>query len=374
MANASDMQSSFEAGAATGDFLNAEKVENAIGLCLSGGGFRAMVYHIGALRRLNELGLLSRLQEIASVSGGSITAGRLAYVWNKLEFDQAGYALNFEELVTSPLVSFASRGVDTKAILLGMLPGHSAADHVAAAYDRYLFNGASLRDIPDHPRFTFMSTNLQTGSGWRFAKAYAADYRVGRIDRPQLPLARAIAASSAFPPFLSPVEIKFQPGSVQPMAGADLHRAPFTQRALLTDGGVYDNFGLERIWRRCRTILVSNAGKATPELGSPTGRWIGQIFRTLNLVQQQAENSRRRILFGMNNLGQRRVAYWSIDTPISAYGVSENPPLSDAECNAAAALRTRLNPFSASEIALLLRCGYAGADASVSKRGLASNS
>jgi len=78
------------------------------------------------------------------------------------------------------------------------------------------------------------------------------------------------------------------------MDGSNLNKAPFTQVAVLTEGGVYDNLGLERVWRRCRTILVSNAGKNTPELGSPTGRWVGQIFRTLALAQQQSENARKR--------------------------------------------------------------------------------
>ena len=367
---ATDMQSVFEAGAANGDFLNAGKVDDAIGVCLSGGGFRAMIYHVGVLRRLNELGLLARLQEIASVSGGSITAGRLARVWERLEFDDGGRAANFEELVAAPLIAFASRNLDVKAILLGLLPGRTAADYVSAAYDRFLFDGASLQDIPDRPRFTFMCTNLQTGNGWRFAKEYAADYRVGRVDRPNLPLCRVVAASSAFPPFLSPVEIRFEPGSVRPQAGADLHRAPFTEKAVLTDGGVYDNLGLERVWRRCRTILVSNAGKATPELGSPTGRWVGQLFRTLSLVQQQAENSRRRILFGMHNLKQRDVVYWSIDTPLSAYGMGGAAPLTDAECLTAAAMRTRLNAFSPAEIELLLKFGYAAATASLRLRGV----
>jgi len=111
-----------------------------------------------------------------------------------------------------------------------------------------------------------MATNLQTGSGWRFAKAYAADYRVGRIDRPRLSLACVVAASSAFPPFLSPVRLRFAQDTVKPMAGADLHKPPFTEVAVLTDGGVYDNLGLERVWKRCRTILVSNAGRNTPAL------------------------------------------------------------------------------------------------------------
>lgn len=46
-------------------------------------------------------------------------------------------------------------------------------------------------------------------------------------------------------------------------------------------------------------------------------------YTELNLVQQQAENSRKRILFGVHNLGQRKVAFWSIDTPIGAYGLSD---------------------------------------------------
>ena len=51
--------------------------EPGIALCLSGGGYRAMLFHVGCLWRLNQLGLLGRLNRISSVSGGSITAGVL---------------------------------------------------------------------------------------------------------------------------------------------------------------------------------------------------------------------------------------------------------------------------------------------------------
>lgn len=190
-----------------------------------------------------------------------------------------------------------------------------------------------------------MATNLQTGSGWRFAKDYAADHRVGRIDRPSIPLSQVVAASSAFPPFLSPVRVPLGRHGVAPMPGADLHRPPFTVEAVLTDGGVYDNLGLERVWRRCRTILVSNAGGSTPEIGRPSGRWVGQIFRTLRLIHQQAEDSRKRLLFGVHNLKQRKVAFWSIDTPISAYGVPNAVAFADEATRRAATLRTRLNRF-----------------------------
>ena len=340
-----DMQSLFDARASTGDFLGANKIDDGIGLCLSGGGFRAMIYHVGVLVRLNEFGFLPRLQEIASVSGGSITAGVLARAWRDLKFDAGGTATDLWEKACAPVLKFATVGVDVRAILTGLLPGKTAAGCVAAAYDRHLFGGATLQDLPDAPRFTFMSTNLQTGSGWRFSKEYAADYRVGRIDRPHLSLACVVGASSAFPPFLSPVKLEFESGSVIRTEGADLHKPPYTERAVLTDGGVYDNLGLERVWRRCRTVLVSNAGRNTPDIGSPTGRWVGQLFRTLHLVQQQAENSRRRILFGMNNFGQRRVAYWSIDTPIEAYGLPDALALPEGSAATASTLRTRLIRF-----------------------------
>jgi NTE family protein len=47
-----------------------------------------MLYHLGALMRLNELGLLRSLRRISSVSGGSITAAYLALHWKKLEWNE----------------------------------------------------------------------------------------------------------------------------------------------------------------------------------------------------------------------------------------------------------------------------------------------
>ena len=332
-----------------------------------------MLYHTGAIVRLNELGFLPRLREIASVSGGSIVAAVLALAWRNMRIGESGRAENFAETFVIPVIRLAGIGIDVKASLIGLLPGFSSAGQVARAYDRHLFHGATLQDLPNSPRFTFMATNLQTGSAWRFAKDYAADHRVGRIDQPTLPLSRVVAASSAFPPFLSPMRFTFKPGTVRAMKGTDLHRRPFIEEAILTDGGVYDNLGLERVWRRCRTILVSNAGRSTPEIGTPTGRWAGQIFRALNLLQQQAENTRKRILFGIHNLKQRDVAFWSIDTPIVAYGVSDPVFLVPEVTAEAARMRTRLNRFTRSEIMSLLQAGYAGADASLRSRGMADN-
>lgn len=69
-----------------------ERPAEGMALCVSGGGYRAMVFHLGGLIRLNELGLLRRLRRISSVSGGSITAGLLGLKWPRLGFTAQGVA------------------------------------------------------------------------------------------------------------------------------------------------------------------------------------------------------------------------------------------------------------------------------------------
>src|SRR2546421_3020597 len=182
-----------------------EKLEDGMALCLSGGGYRAMVFHIGVLWRLNEAKVLERLKRISSVSGGSITAGVLGSHWTKLAF-QGGVAQNCVREVVEPLRQFASRTIDAGAIVGGIfLPG-TIADRVANAYRKFLFGTASLQSLPDSPRFVFNATSVQSGVLWRFSKPYMADYRVGRVLAPDVELAVAVGASSAFPPVLSPVE------------------------------------------------------------------------------------------------------------------------------------------------------------------------
>ena len=43
-----------------------ERVETGVALCLSGGGYRAMLFHVGAIWRLNEFGCLPTLERVSS--------------------------------------------------------------------------------------------------------------------------------------------------------------------------------------------------------------------------------------------------------------------------------------------------------------------
>ena len=67
----------FRPGEPAAEELSSTKREG-LALCLSGGGYRATLFHLGATRRLHELGILGALNTISSVSGGSIFAGVLA--------------------------------------------------------------------------------------------------------------------------------------------------------------------------------------------------------------------------------------------------------------------------------------------------------
>jgi len=100
------------------------------------------------------------------------------------------------------------RTIDRGSIIWGVLsPWRTISDYITRAYNNNLLGGAILQDLPSDdqgPRFVINATNVQTGALWRFSKPYMGDYKVGRVLSPRTLLARAVAASSAFPPVLSP--------------------------------------------------------------------------------------------------------------------------------------------------------------------------
>lgn len=292
-------------------------------LCLSGGGYRAMLFHLGALWRLNELAFLPRLGRVSSVSGGSITAGVLGLAWKDLAFER-GVATAFVDRVVGPIRRMAGVGVDVSAVVVGAaLPFVSIADRVAAAYREHLFGEATLRDLPrdaDGPRFVINATSVQTGALFRLSRPYAADWHVGRFLEPDVPLAGAVAASSAFPPFLSPATLdlrglRYEEGSGDPAYAA------FRERAVLTDGGVYDNLGLETAWKRHDVLLVSDGGGAMGADEDPAHDWVRHLVRVLNLIDNQVRALRKRQLVGAYEAKLRGGAYWGIRTDLSHYPV-----------------------------------------------------
>jgi NTE family protein len=339
--------------------------EPGAALCLSGGGYRAMVFHIGVLWRLYEAGLLGGIKRISSVSGGSITAGLLGLKWRELSFRPPELRNDFVPKVVAPLRAMASETIDAEAVVLGsLLPGR-VSDRVARAYDTTLFKGATLQDLPDAPRFVINATNVQSCVLWRFMKPYMRDYRVGEVKKPTVSLAQAVAASSAFPPVLSPVELRLDPGVFTANSGHDLQRPPFTSRVILTDGGVYDNLGLETAWKRYQTVLVSDAGGKTQAEEEPKTDWARHAYRILNLVDNQVRALRKRQVIDSFVSGARKGAYWGIRTDIADYGLPDPLNCPFDRTLALAETPTRLKRLDDALQERLINWGYAVCDAAL---------
>lgn len=343
------------------------QLRDAMALCLSGGGYRAMLFHVGALWRLNEAGYLRRLDRISSVSGGSITAGVLALGWPQLRFgaEASPVADNFDEVLVQPIRRMAGKTIDEGAVIGGLLGPGSVADRVIRAYRKYLFGDATLQNLPDQPRFVFNATNVQSGVLWRFSKPYMADWRVGKVLSPTLSLATSVAASSAFPPVLSPVVIDLDPEQFEPGSGSDLTGSEYRDEVYLTDGGVYDNLGLETVWKRYRTVLVSDGGGRMEAEPEPKRDWARHTQRILSIIDRQVRSLRKRQVIDSYLDGQREGAYWGIWTDIRESGLQDVLECPVEKTAQLAQVPTRLERLDPLVQERLINWGYAICDCAV---------
>jgi NTE family protein len=341
-------------------------VEKGMALCLSGGGYRAALFHAGALWRLNEVGLLKKVRRVSSVSGGSITAGALAIKWQQVV---SGDVNSLRDHVIAPLRNLADHTLDAKAVISGIFSPGTIADHVAAAYKKHLFGDLTLQDLLDEsletPRFVFNATNVQTGALWRFSKPFMGDFRVGLINKPTTALAVAVAASSAFPPVLSPLHLHIAPQTFSATRGADLQRPPFTTEVFLSDGGVYDNLGLETAFKRYSTLLVSDGGQKMAPDPEPAHDWARHSMRVAGIVDDQVRNLRKRQLISayqrQDQFG-RTGAYWGIRSHVPDFGVSDPLQCIGKPTDRLAQIPTRLARMEAQEQEQLINWGYAICD------------
>ncbi len=334
-------------------------------LCVSGGGYRAMLFHVGVLWRLNETGVLSRLKRVSSVSGGSITSGVLAMNWDRLGFDADGVAHEFVPQVVAPIRAMAAVNVDITSVLSGMvMPFASISDRVVRAYRDHLFGQTSLQDLPGAgaPAFVFNATNLESGVLMRFTKAYAADYRVGRIHNPDLPLAVAVAASSAFPPFLSPCVVDLGDQDWVTEEGNDLTGPEFRREIRLSDGGVYDNLGLEAAWKLYSTILVSDAGGSLAPEPDPAADWGRGMLRVLHVMDNQVRALRKRQLVDSFRRRERAGMYVGIRGNTADYRLADPLPTDPALTRELADVPTRLTSLAPDLQERLVNWGYAICD------------
>lgn len=251
------------------------------GLALSGGGYRASLFHLGATRRLHELGVLQKITTLSSVSGGSIFAGFLAECMLRkdrkwLVFD------DWDEEIAVPFRKFVRRDVRT-----GLIVRHVAWNWLnpglrAAGLEKMFRKRLTDRKLVELPRkgegveFYFLATNIKTGVMWKFTAEDIGDYLDKTESTPQdMDIATAVTASACFPPVFGP--IKIDRGEKESW--------------YLTDGGVYDNSGMEPVWDTKKVVLVSDAG--APFAASIPKTAAGRLLRYVDIGRNQVGARRR---------------------------------------------------------------------------------
>lgn len=238
-----------------------------IGLALSGGGFRASLYHLGLIRFLRDAGILPQVSHVTSVSGGSIMAAHLVLNWDRYNGSPSEFDTAADELLS--FVRMDVRNRITRRFPLNIplrwprrLLGYSNRKWTRTGlleyhYENYLYGDTSLFELPEKPQLHILATNLSEGCLCSFnrngllmmRKQPGLTFRIDRVHVGLATVAMAVAASSAFPGFFPPLEL----------TGADVGAcAGEFGRQAYTDGGVFDNLGI-RMFRCLERPLLADS-------------------------------------------------------------------------------------------------------------------
>jgi len=192
------------------------------------------------------------------------------------------------------------------------------------------------------------------------------------VKDPTVELAVAVGASAAFPPVLSPVVLELDEAAYTPNSGLGLQHRPFTTDVVLTDGGVYDNLGLETAWKRYQTVLVSDAGAKAGVEAEPARDWIRHAARALTLINDQVATLRKRQVVESFRQGLRDGAYWGTRTDVSHYGLADALDCPFDKTIELANIPTRLKRLEDDIQERLINWGYAVCDAAMRMHVLSS--
>jgi NTE family protein len=300
-----------------------------IGLALSGGGSRAIAFHLGCLRALHDRGVLDRVSVLSAVSGGSVIGALYAYHDEPFEAFEArvlrllrrGFVwgiirqtfLSFETvrilvaMFSAGLAALAGAFLSLVVRLLGLarlsFPALTIfATRAAAplprfasrttAFERHLRSVFGDRTVVEVARpglaVVINATELRTGAAFRFGSRESGCWRLGRLT--QAPrVSKAVACSAAFPALLP---------AFDEYLWFEKDGAISKHRAIVTDGGVYDNLGITCLLPgrapRFSTnahavdfIIACDAGQGMPSGAAKPYLWGSRMLTTVNTVHRR---------------------------------------------------------------------------------------
>lgn len=342
-----------------------------IGLALSGGGFRASLYHLGLVRFLRDANILPQISHITSVSGGSILAAHLVLNWERYNGSNTEFDAAANELLSFVRLDVRNRIVRRFALGLAArwprrLLGFSNRELTRTGlleehYRDYLYGDKSLFELPEYPQLHILTTNVSEGCLCSFnrngllvmrRRRRGNSIRVDQIRATLATVAMAVTASSAFPGFFPPLEL----------TGADVGTSEGEfDRQSFTDGGIFDNLGI-RMFHYLEKFLAADAfdGILISDVGKPI------------TVQSQRNRATGVIRTGMRSSDILMDRVWQLEsdtfkeTPgvIFARAMDVVEPHEDPNALAPDIqrqlpdIRTDLDRFSQLEMSSLVRHGY----------------
>lgn len=296
-----------------------------IGLSLSGGGYRAAIYHLGTFRKLREMGILENVDVISTISGGSITGACYGLKGDNFEeFEKCLRGIVQKSIIKGILYSFRFISififllsivifsiyllftrfawVSTPLLVIVMwslliyqfkiFPVSSIINRL---YSKWFFDGKTLKDFNPMPRIAINATNLETGRPFTFSKNKMSDStyehpgkgrKTIKFKPDGFPISLAVASSTCVPFAFTPIFIDKKYFEDE----KDFE----TIKPCLVDGGVYDNQGVHKLTQKnssyeCDVVIVSDAGNIMPKINS-FNNVIQLLMRTSEIFMNRIKN------------------------------------------------------------------------------------
>ena len=225
-----------------------------IALALSGGGSRAIAFHLGCMRALNDRNILDRVRVISSVSGGAVIGALYAYQKQSFEeFEKSVVELLRRGLQRDALLHLFSPRLLARVVVTTIIARPVAtlsrlclkeprfrrwASRTDAMQDTFrdLFGNTSIGNVArEDLDVVFNSCELRTGTAFRFSNHTSGGWRTGVVKDNEVSVAHAVTCSAAYPLVLPALDCEY----------TFINKSEtIKHRVVLTDGGVYDNLGI----------------------------------------------------------------------------------------------------------------------------------
>ncbi len=275
-----------------------------IGIALSGGGIRATIFHLGLFKWMAENEMLEEVKRVSSVSGASLCVGMI-YSHNNLKWPTS------KEFMATVLPSIEhtllTNDLQFSAILkLIVSPRYwnKKANIVAKALEKKWGVQGCLSKLTGDVTWYINCTTYETGKRFRFCRENMGDYTIGYVKQPDIPLSEVMAASAGFPVLIGPYSLRSSDYNWTPSRYSDSGWHPPTAQMLhLWDGGVYDNLGLESIFKPNNGgtlsdgldfMIVSNASASIGFHHRQYGLSAHNLKRILDITMDQVTALRNR--------------------------------------------------------------------------------